>query len=190
MNIYYKIEGTTGSWNGLDIDATSGKWANNGSGWIQVNNGTVISFYTNPNAQVSVTTYNNATDYEVTNVDGLVTIAVTGNIYMSTIDIYVPVVFDKTTTLDLTSCQDKIEGAVGSWNGLAIDATSGKWANNGSGWIQVNSGTVIRLNVNEGAQISLTTYNDATDYTIEIVDGVATITVTGNIYMSQIAISY
>ena len=109
---------------------------------------------------------------------------------MSTIDIYVPVVFDKTTTLDLTSCQDKIEGAVGSWNGLAIEATSGKWANNGSGWIQVNSGTVIRLNVNEGAQISLTTYNDATDYTIEIVDGVATITVTGNIYMSQIAISY
>ena len=185
-----KIEGTTGSWNGLDIDATSGKWANNGSGWIQVNNGTVISFYTKPNAQVSVTTYNNATDYEVTNVDGLVTITVTGNIYMSAIDIYVPVVFDKTTTLDLTSCQDKIEGAVGSWNGLAIDATSGKWANNGSGWIQVNSGTVIRLNVNEGAQISLTTYNDATDYTIEIVDGVATITVTGNIYMSQIAISY
>jgi hypothetical protein len=109
---------------------------------------------------------------------------------MSAIDINIPVVFDKTTTLDLTSCQDKVERSVGSWNGLSIDATSRKWANNGSGWIQVNNGTVIRLNVNEGAQITLTTYNDATDYTIEIVDGVATISVTGNIYMSQISISY
>ncbi len=185
-----KFEGATGSWNGLMIDATAGKFANNGSGWIQVNSGTKISFYTKENAQVSLTTYKDATDYEIVNKNGLVTISVTGNIYISHIDIFVPVVFEESINLDLTACEDKFEGATGSWNGLMIDATAGKFANNGSGWIQVNSGTKIQLYVKDNAEISLVTYQDATDYTIEIVDGLATITVTGNIYIKQISVYY
>ena len=185
-----KFEGSTGSWNGLMIDATSGKFANNNGGWIQVNSGTVISFYTAKNAQISLTTYNDATDYEIVNDNGLVTITVVGNIYISNIDIFVPVVFEESINLDLTACEDKFEGSTGSWNGLMIDATSGKFANNNGGWIQVNSGTKIQLYVKDNVEISLVTYQDATDYLIEIVDDLATINVTGNIYIKQIIITY
>ena len=85
------------------------------------------------------------------------------NNYFYSIDVVVPVVFNKSTTLDLTSCEDKIEGTTGSWNGLDIDATSGKWANNGSGWIQVNNGTVISFYTNPNAQVSVALLYVVTD---------------------------
>ena len=72
-----------------------------------------------------------------------------------------------------------------------MDATSGKFATNGDGqWVQFNSGTIITFNVAEGAQISVTTYNNADICSITVVDGVATITATGSGYIGTITISY
>ena len=76
------------------------------------------------------------------------------------------------------------------WNGLTIDATSGKWANNNGGWIQFNNGTKVSLTVAEGASVTVKTHNDATNYTITITNNIATITATGDIYISEISVTY
>ena len=46
-----------------------------------------------------------------------------------------------------------------------VDATSGKFAHNGSGWHQVNAGTKVTVPSAKGAVIKVTTYNDATAVT-------------------------
>lgn len=71
-NPKYKFEGKTGiivsqaTVNGktidvkADVDATSGKFSDNGSGWHQVNTGTKVTVPSCKNAIVKVTTYNDA----------------------------------------------------------------------------------------------------------------------------------
>ena len=64
-------------------------------------------------------------------------------------------------------------------NGKSIDvkvdvnATSGKFAHNGSGWHQVNNGTKVTVPSAKGATIAVTTYNDATSVTFNGEQGTA-----------------
>ena len=73
---------------------------------------------------------------------------------------------------------------------MTVDATSGKFADNGSGWVQVNTTTVIQLNVVEGAIVTVTAYSSADNFDIMIVDGVCSITCTGNDYLKAITVKY
>ena len=52
------FEGKAGNFNGLEIDATNGKFASNGSGWYQANQGTELKVYVYKGAKVTVTSYN------------------------------------------------------------------------------------------------------------------------------------
>lgn len=185
-----KVEGSTAQWNGLTIDATSGKWANNGSGWIQFNTGTKVSFNVVDGAVVTATTYNNSEAYTVDITNGVATITATENIYIKTISISYPVVYDTDTTVDLTAHTEQVQGSVAKWKGLTIDATNGKWANNGSGWIQINQGTVVTLTVAEGAVITAETYENADILAIVVEGTTATITATANGYVRSISVSY
>ena len=54
-----------------------------------------------------------------------------------------------------------------------VDATSGKFAYNGSGWHQVNTGTKVTVPSCKGATIAVTTYNDATSVTFNGTAGTA-----------------
>ena len=186
-----KIEGKSGIYAGLVIDATNGKFADNGSGWVQINTGTVISFKVEGYAEVSVTAYSSADNFTIVVADGVCTITATANDYLKAISIKITHVYAEPTTIDLSATGGvKIEGGTGTYEGLEIDATNGKFADNGSGWVQVNTGTVIRLNVFEGAAVSVTAYSSADNFTIVVADGVCTITATANDYLSQIKVEY
>ena len=186
-----KIEGSKGEYNGLSVDATSGKFADNGGGWVQVNAGTVITLNVLDGAKVSVTAYSSADSFEIVVADGVCTITCVANDYLKAISITYPVVFKENTTIDLSATGGlKIEGSKGEYNGLSVDATSGKFADNGGGWVQVNAGTVIKLNVAAGAQVSVTAYSSADSFEIVVADGVCTITCVANDYLKAIAVSY
>ena len=185
------IQGTTGMYEGLEIDATNGKFADNGGGWVQVNTGTIIKFNVAEGASVSATTYQNAEIFTIEIADGVCTLTCTANGYIGAIAISYPVIYDEVTTIDLSATNGiHIEGSVGTYEGLSVDATNGKFADNGGGWVQVNAGTIIKINVAEGASVSATTYQNAEIFTIEIADGVCTLTCTANGYLGAIAISY
>ena len=184
------IQGGKGVYEGLNIDATSGKFADNNGGWVQVNAGTIITFNVADGAQVSVTAYSSADNFEIVVADGVCTITVKANDYLKAISIVYPVVYDKATTIDLSATGANIQGGKGVYEGLNVDATSGKFADNNGGWVQVNAGTIITLNVADGAQVSVTAYSSADNFEIVISDGVCTITVKANDYLKAIAIAY
>ena len=184
------IQGGKGVYEGLNIDATSGKFADNNGSWVQVNAGTIITLNVADGAQVSVSAYSSADNFEIAIADGVCTITVKANDYLNAISIVYPVVYDKTTTIDLSATGAKIEGGKGVYEGLNVDATSGKFADNGNGWVQVNAGTIITFNVADGAQVSLTVYSSADNFEIAIADGVCTITVKASDYLKAIAIAY
>ncbi len=184
------IQGTVGNYKGLTINATNGKFADNGSGWTQVNNGTVITFNVAGEAEVSVTAYSSADNFTITVVDGVCTITATANDYLKAIAVKIIRVFDESTTIDLSATGASIQGKTGEYGGLSIDATNGKFADNGSGWVQVNTGTIISLNVVEGAEVSVTAYSNAANFDIVISGGVCTITATANDYLKAITIKY
>ena len=184
------IQKTTGKYAGLEIDATNGKFADNGSGWVQVNAGTVIRLNVLDGAQVSVTAYSSADNFTIEFANGVCTITAVANDYLKAITVKYAVVYDKATTIDLSATGANIQKATGTYEGLEIDATNGKFADNGSGWTQVNTGTVIRFNVAEGAQVSVTAYSSADNFTIAIADGVCTITAVDNDYLKAIVIAY
>lgn len=92
-------------------------------------------------------------------------------------------------TIKLTDCQTKFEGVKGVWNGIEIDATTGKFANNNSGWIQFNTGTVIRFKIDGDFDVNITTYQNADTASVVVADGYVTITATANGYISTVIIS-
>ena len=185
-----KIEKATGTYKNLTIDATNGKFADNGSGWVQVNTGTVITFAYKGEAEVSVTAYGSADNFDIVTADGVCTITAVGNDYLKAISVKIKKVYSENTTIDLSATGVKIEKATGVYEGLSIDATAGKFADNGSGWVQINQGTIIKLNVADGASVSAKTYQDAEIFTIEIADGVCTLTCTANGYIGAITVTY
>ncbi len=185
------IQGGTGNYEGLEVDATNGKFADNGSGWVQVNAGTIIKLNVLEGAEISATTYQNAEIFTIEITDGVCTLTCTTNGYVSSISVNYPIVYDKATTIDLSATNGAhIEGSVGTYEGLTVDATSGKFKDNAGGWVQVNAGTVITLKVADGATVSVTAYYSADNFTIAIADGVCTITCTTNDYLSAIAVAY
>ena len=188
-NVGVHFEGNTGTYGELEIDATNGKFKDNGN-WTQVNAGTVITLYVLDDAQVSVTAYYSASNFTITVVDGVCTITATGNDYLKAITVKYAIVYNEETTIDLSKTGVHFEGNTGVYEGLEIDATNGKFADNNGGWVQVNAGTVITFNVFEGANVSVKSYsNNPDNFTITVVDGVCTITVVGNDYINTITIA-
>ena len=186
------IEGKKQAWNGLIVDATAGKFALNSSqDWIQVNAGTVITLKVGEGAVVSVNAYTSAENFTIAEDDGTVTITATANDYLKTISVYYPVVFDEATTIDLLGFEGTLQGSSGkgNWNGLEIDATTGKFGNSNGSWLQFNTGAVIKLNVAEGAQVTVATYT-ANTATVVVENGVATITAVADDYIKSITIAY
>ena len=184
------IQKTTGAYEGLEVDATNGKFADNGSGWTQVNTGTIIKLNVVDGAKVSVTAYSSADNFTIAIADGVCTITATANDYLKAITVSYPIVYGENTTIDLSATGANIQGGTGVYEGLEVDATSGKFADNNGGWVQVNTGTVIKLNVADGATVSVTAYSSADNFTIAIADGVCTITATANDYLKAITVTY
>ena len=184
------IQGTTGAYKNLTIDATNGKFADNKGGWVQVNAGTIIAFAYAGEAEVSVTAYSSADNFDIVVADGLCTITCTGNDYLSAISVKIKVVYSESTTIDLSATGANIQKATGIYEGLEIDATNGKFADNNGGWVQINAGTIVKLNVLDGASVSVTAYSSADNFTVEISGGVCTITCTANDYIKAITVKY
>ena len=184
------IEGTTGTFKALTIDATNGKFSDNGGGWTQVNVGTVITFEVVEGADVSVVAYSNAGNFDIVYSNGMCIITCTGDDYLKSITVVVAYVFSETTTVDLSATGVHFEGSKGEYAGLTVDATVGKFKDNGGGWVQVNTGTVITLNVAEGAQVSVSAYSNAANFDVVIANGVCTITAVGNDYLNAITVSF
>ena len=184
------IEGSTGTFKALTIDATNGKFSDNGGGWTQVNVGTIITFEVVEGADVSVFAYSNEDNFDIVYANGICTITCTGNDYLKSITVVVPHVFSENTTVDLSATGAHFEGSKGEYAGLTVDATGGKFKDNGGGWVQVNTGTIITLNVAEGAQVSVSAYSNAANFDIVIANGVCTITAVGNDYLNAITISF
>ena len=181
-----KIEGTTGTWEGMHIDATNGKWAPNNSSWAQVNKGTIITFEIPLGAEVEVGQYTQGS-FEVEIENTTCTITALANDYISTITVTtgLPTVAES-TRIDVTQSQDHFEGSAGVWGPLSVDGTKGKWWNNGGGWIQVNKGTVISFNTVPGSHINLTPYSSKDNFEVVEEDGLVTITLLANDYLRYI----
>ena len=172
----------------------------NGSFCFAVKKGALITVHAYPgyasyNLGDGDITYEGITDeyfyYDASYSDCVITIShTTGNNYFYSISVVYPVIFDETTTIDLSATGASIQGGKGNYNGLDIDATSGKFADNNGGWVQVNAGTIIKLNVVEGAQVSVSAYSSADNFTVEIADGICTITCTSNDYLNAITVTY
>ena len=184
------IQGKTGEYKGLTIDATNGKFADNGSGWTQVNAGTIITLNVLEGAQVILSAYTSADNFTIVTSNGVCTITCTTNDYLKSITVKYVYVFKETTTVDLSKTGVSIQGTTGEYEGLTIDATNGKFADNNGGWVQVNNGTIITLNVLDGAQASVSAYSSADNFTITTADGVCTITCTTNDYLKSITVTY
>ena len=200
--------GSAGNYKDSVVDFSGITIADNGGNNSQIKNGS-FSFAVREGGKVTVhgypgyTSYNlgdgdivyeNMTEeyftYEAWN-DCVITISHTsGNNYFYSVSIEYPYVFEEATTVDLSATSANIQNTTGKYAGLEIDATNGKFADNNGGWVQVNTGTVIRFNVAEGAQVSVTAYSSADNFTVEIADGVCTITAVGNDYLKAITISY
>ena len=183
------IQGEALEWNGLFINAQNGKFADNGGGWTQVNAGTIIRLNVLEGAQVSVSAYSSADNFDIAIADGVCTITCTANDYLKSITVKYKVVYNQTTTINLSATGANIQGAKGEYEGLSVDATNGKFADNGSGWVQVNTGTIITLNVAEGAVVTVSAYSSADNFTIAVEGGVCTITCVGNDYLNGITVT-
>ena len=171
----------------------------NGSFSFGVKEGAIVtvhgySGYTSYNLGDGELTFEGITDeyytYEAWS-DCVITISHTsGNNYFYSVSVEYPYVYTETTTIDLSATGASIQGGTGKYDHLSIDATSGKFADNNGGWAQVNAGTIITLNVADGASVSVSAYTSADNFSIETVDGVCTITCVGNDYLKGITISF
>lgn len=200
--------GSEGNYKDSEIDFSGITIGDNGGNNSQVKNGS-FSFGVREGAIITVhaypgyasynlgdgdITYEGLTDeyftYEAWD-DCVITISHTeGNNYFYSVEIEYPIVYSENTTIDLSATGANIQGASGKYEGLSVDATSGKFADNNGGWTQVNTGTVITFNVADGAQVSVTAYSSADNFSIAIADGVCTITCVGNDYLKAITIAY
>ena len=200
--------GSAGNYKDSVIDFSGITIGDNGGNNSQIKNGS-FSFAVKNGAKVTVHGYSGYTSYNFgdgdiviegitdeyfnyeVSADCVITIShTTGNNYFYSISIVYPVVYDENTTIDLSATGANIQGATGIYEGLNIDATNGKFADNNGGWTQVNAGTVITLNVADGAQVSVTAYSSADNFTVAIADGVCTITCEANDYLKAITIAF
>ncbi len=170
-------QGTSGEWNGLILDGTSGKIYVRTQQWAQFTEGAIIKVPVDGACEITVSAY--STGYTVngeaataksqtftyTGEAGYVNIVSTdGSGYIDTIsvaDIDVSLlpgnVGDK--TWDLSTIDVIFNGNSGKWQGLLVDATNGKLQNNNGGWAQFNTDTVISVPVDGNCDITVVTYS-------------------------------
>lgn len=95
----------------------------------------------------------------------------------------------KNTTIDLTGLAEKIEGTIGTYGVITVDATTGKFAlNNSKDWVQMNKGTILTLPVLEGSKVLFEEYNDSGLITVTVEGGIAKLEATDNTYIKSITI--
>ena len=62
--------------------------------------------------------------------------------------------FARTETIDFTKYEDTLQGTIGYFQGIVIDATNGKIRANGNS-VQINAGTVLKIFVNGSADVKI-----------------------------------
>ena len=175
----------------MTLDTTAGKIATNNGGWLQVTPGAVISFEVAQGAHVKVVNHKDYPAAKVEIIENVCYITVEETTYINEIEVEYYFDFTVNTTANVATCEKKFEGTKGTWKGIEIDATNGKWANNGSGWIQVNAGTVITLNVGKCYKVDLTVYTSIENFQINTAtEGKCIITVLNDDYIKQITTTY
>ncbi len=203
-NVKYTYDGTAPEKVGklLFSDmATNGDWlrfnSDNASITFKGVKGTIITMnaYQNSifdiNGDEVVLDGDNVAAYTV-KADGDVTIKRKAGVaaYIKTLELTVPIT--ESTTIDLLTYDGgQVQGATKSWNGIEIDATTGKF-NKRDTDIQVNKTTVLKLLVADGTTIKVVAYNgndDAANWTIEVENGVATLTAINNTYIKALEIT-
>lgn len=200
---------------GSDGNYSSSKYVNTVSGINFRDNGGnntqiqgTFGLYVKEGATVSVSSYSNFTNYKVkingeyatdefvtstsysytVAEDALVQFEGEDNNYFYSVSVTYPVIYEIGDVIDLTKHTTAIEGSKEIWKGIEIDATNGKWANNNGGWIQVNAGTIAKLNVEDGATVQLNAHTSTDNFTVEVEEGVVTITATANDYLKTITV--
>ena len=198
-----QVQNGVAYWHGIKIDATTGKFGVPNNNWCQFNQGTVLNFYVGKNMTATINQYRNTITFEVDE-NGLATITASGDDYISSFTLKTIIVFNFGDSVDLVDCGVKLQGASGKgeYKGLSIDATGGKFYDNGSSsnYVQVNANTIISFKVAEGItaenmKVVFVAYNDneniyqvVTHFTLTVEDGVATITVNDTMYIKGIKI--
>lgn len=170
----------------VDATCSSGKLQGNGSQHAQMNAGTILSIPVTDGAVVSVTASSAGAQYALYTIAGTqastteltstythsgeatwIDIVATDTAYPATV---------KVSGIDLENLPGaiyknygwneaaivndgiKIEGTTGYYDGLFIDATSGKFAANNTSWTQCTSGTIIYVPMKSAGTVSFTTY--------------------------------
>ena len=238
------IEGTTGEYNGIVVDATNGKLSPNGGQSAQFNAGTILkvpvagpcvlaveghagqyALYTINGVQAS--TENAVTEVEYAGEAGYVEIVSTGSAYIKNITVTAKEAgseggnteggnteggnteggnTENPNAWDFAVDFTKIEGAIGDFNGVVVDATSGKFSPNGC-CAQFNKGTILKVPVlgpctltveAHAGNYALYTINGEVASTAEAISvveytgeaGYVEIVSTGGAYIKSIALKY
>ena len=98
--------------------------------------------------------------------------------------VYVKVIYDVDATINLLEYGGaQVQGGVAYWRGIKIDATSGKFSNNGT-WVQFNANTALNFYVRIGTTATLTQNGGNITYAVDE-NGLATITTAANDYIKD-----
>ena len=169
------IQGTTGEYQGLQVDATNGKFYVR-SDWAQFNTGTIIKIPVSGPSTVVIVGYdsnytydgtaaeNAETTYDYAGSEGFVTLVATGNTYLGSISVTAtgeePQSGSK--SWNFRGGQDgayalSLNAQSGEFDGLLIDATTGKLVARAAekSDSQINSGTIIKVPVGSAADYTL-----------------------------------
>ncbi len=185
------LQGSTGTFNGLNIDATTGKLTSNGNSWYQFNATTKISFAVNATCSVKLTMYQDSTGYTVNgeaanathtyNFFGanIITIESTANGYLGKIELEYP------KAMDVIDVNTKITfGSAGNYNSYKDDGKlviNGSPRDNGADNTQFGTATV-KFGVNAGAKITVNSYPGYTSYQMGMEGGELSEEQTGTVY--------
>lgn len=169
------LQGNTGEYNGLIIDATSGKFAAGSNGYTQTNATTIIQVPVKGDCDIYVSAYTGTgitfdgaeqisagegtpLVFEYRGAEGYATITVTTNGYFKYIETkhLTPVTDTKWITSNATATL-QIQGTTAEFSGLLIDATSGKFFTRDND-TQVNANTIIKVPVNGNCDIYVDAY--------------------------------
>ena len=75
-------------------------------------------------------------------------------LYVTTVD--ADIIYDKTESVDITACPDVAAGATVKYKGIVVEATTGNFTTNGSGWMHITQGVTLKIKVGEGATVTCT----------------------------------
>lgn len=175
------LEGATGEYNGITIDATNGKFRPNGGGNAQINAGTVLIVPVSEGGKL-VITWHSASNlgtaayadivYDYTAGTATVTIKAGQNPYIIAITV-INEVTDTNATWNFSGngendCTESVaSGETKTINKLLV---GGSFATNGSGWYAVANGTSLTLSVKAGAKVQYIVYKDS-GFNLQVGDG-------------------